>query len=275
MGVSNICSSVVGGLTIIPGGVKSRACIEGGGRTLWANFYNAVFLVIYLAVATSLINRIPYAALAAVLIHTGYKLCRPTLWKHTAHLGREQLGLFSATVLVTLLTDLLVGIAFGVILKLLMSVLLISRPVQGLSQTYRFGPLYLFRNPVGSIEREGETTCHLRFERPLVCFNSIQVADALANLPPEVRHVVLHVTPGVVLIDHTSCDLLLQFAEDFVKSGRGTVEIQGLEAMQSVSPDRSSLRLAPLALMETDSSRISRMTRLGLGLPREQIESAG
>jgi carbonic anhydrase len=48
MGISNICSSMAGGLTIIPGGVKSTACIEGGGKTLWANFYNAIFLILFL-----------------------------------------------------------------------------------------------------------------------------------------------------------------------------------------------------------------------------------
>ena len=131
MGISNICSSLAGGLTIIPGGVKSKACIEGGGRTLWANFFNAIFLIIYLVVATPLINRIPYAALAAVLIHTGYKLCRPAIWKHTARLGREQIALFALTVVVTLLTDLLWGIIFGVVAKFLMTLLLISKSVQG------------------------------------------------------------------------------------------------------------------------------------------------
>jgi len=48
MGISNILSSVAGGLTIIPGGVKSTTCIVTGGKTLWANFYNAIFLLLYL-----------------------------------------------------------------------------------------------------------------------------------------------------------------------------------------------------------------------------------
>ena len=60
MGVSNICSSLAGGLTIIPGGVKSKLCIVSGGRTLWANFYNALFLIAYLFAGKGLINLIPY-----------------------------------------------------------------------------------------------------------------------------------------------------------------------------------------------------------------------
>lgn len=107
MGVSNICSSIAGGLTIIPGGVKSKACIVGGGRTLWANFYNAMFLLAFLFLARPLINLIPLSALAAVLIFTGYKLCEPRIWRHVSHIGREQLLVFSITVLATLCTDLL------------------------------------------------------------------------------------------------------------------------------------------------------------------------
>src|SRR5262249_41744549 len=73
MGVSNVCSSMTGGLTIIPGGVKSTTCILSGGRTQWANFYNALFLIAYLVLGRSLINLIPYTALGAIVLFTGYK----------------------------------------------------------------------------------------------------------------------------------------------------------------------------------------------------------
>ena len=60
MGISNLCSSLAGGLTIIPGGVKSTTGILSGGRTQWANFYNACFLIIYLLLGRNLINLMPY-----------------------------------------------------------------------------------------------------------------------------------------------------------------------------------------------------------------------
>ena len=77
MGVSNMCSSMAGGLTIIPGGVKSTACIVGGGRTQWANFYNACFLIIYIVLGRNVINMMPLSALGAIVLYTGYKLCAP------------------------------------------------------------------------------------------------------------------------------------------------------------------------------------------------------
>ena len=114
MGVSNMCSSLAGGLTIIPGGVKSTACIVGGGRTQWANLYNAGFLILFVLLGRGVINLMPMSALGAIVIYTGYKLCAPKVWKHVAHIGSEQLFVFATTVLVTVSTDLLWGIAAGI-----------------------------------------------------------------------------------------------------------------------------------------------------------------
>lgn len=276
MGVSNICSSLAGGLTIIPGGVKSKACIEGGGRTLWANFYNAVFLILFLFVARDAINLIPLSALAAVLIYTGYKLCRPAIWRHMARVGREQLLVFSATVLATLATDLLWGIVAGVLLKLLMHLTLTSPAIQGGALAGRRpacpGPVArlldpiaaLFRDPVQRVESVGGA-CHVYFGGPLVCFNALAVGRALARLPREVSEVVLHVGERVTLIDHTSCDNLLQFAEDFGREHRAVVRVEGLERMQRASHDPSCLRLSPSALASRRAGFAS-LARLALEL---------
>ena len=113
MGVSNVASSMLGGLTIIPGIVKSTANILGGGRTQWANFYNACFLLTFLIFGRDLINMVPTCVLASILVFIGYKLCRPKVWLHMAKIGKEQLAIFATTVLVTVTTDLLVGILVG------------------------------------------------------------------------------------------------------------------------------------------------------------------
>ena len=118
MGVSNMCSSVLGGLTIIPGIVKSTANIMGGGRTQWANFYNACFLLTFLLFGRDLINMVPMAVLAAILVFIGFKLCRPKVWLKVAQIGTEQLLVFAVTVLVTVTTDLLIGIVAGIAMEL-------------------------------------------------------------------------------------------------------------------------------------------------------------
>ena len=127
MGISNLLSSLAGGLTIIPGGIKSRANIDAGGRTLWANAYNAIFLLIFLWMGTAAIEQIPLATLAAILIYVGWRLCEPIVWKATLAVGREQLVVFAITVATTLwFTDLLVGIIVGVLAEALLLVYLVT-----------------------------------------------------------------------------------------------------------------------------------------------------
>ncbi|HVC95022.1 MAG TPA: SulP family inorganic anion transporter [Pirellulales bacterium] len=253
MGISNICSSVVGGLTIIPGGVKSTTCILAGGRTLWANFYNAVFLLVFLLLACSMINLIPFAALAAVLIFTGYKLCQPSVWKHVTHVGREQCLVFAVTVLTTLYTDLLVGIGCGIAAKLLVNVWFAStvdrrRAAVGDAALARRGPAGLsrwfeeFSNPVTRHELTGDAY-HVYFGKPLVCFNSLHVSRELSHVPPEARAIFLHLTDAVTLVDHTSCDNLIHYAEEHNANGGARVEIVGMERMCRRSEFATCMRL--------------------------------
>lgn len=255
MGVSNMVSSMVGGLTIIPGGVKSTACIVGGGRTQWANFYNACFLVVYLLLARNVINMIPYSALAAVLIFTGYKLCEPKVWKHVAHIGWEQLAVFSITVIATLATDLLWGIASGILAKLVLATWLhTTRPkvAVGGSSGQSFRPLnshawlsrltQSFRNPVARSESVDDSH-HIYFAGPLVSFNLLHVNCELAKTPAGVKTIYLHVTEEVTLIDHTSCESLLHFAEECHRSGTAQVELVGMDQMTTRSEFPSCMRL--------------------------------
>ena len=121
MGVSNGASSMLGGLTIIPGMVKSTANVMAGGRTQWANFYNACFLLTFVLLGRYVIDMVPMAVLAAILVFIGYKLCKPALWLKVARIGTEQFVVFVTTLLVTVTTDLLIGIVAGVALELLLN----------------------------------------------------------------------------------------------------------------------------------------------------------
>ncbi len=252
MGISNICSSLAGGLTIIPGGVKSTVCIMTGGRTLWANFYNAVFLLLFLFFGTALINLIPLSALAAVVAFIGYKLCAPRVWRRVAHIGSEQLLVFTITVLTTLATDLLIGIFVGMAAKLVLSAVFTWVGRHGDEQPrLRIGTVLrhvasLFRSPVVNCEtRDG--IYHLYFDGPLVCFNALAINEALASIPSDVKGVQLHVLENVPLIDHTTCDNLLKFVNEFKARGLGEIEITGLGRLFMRSGHESCMRVhAPL-----------------------------
>ena len=69
----------------------------------------------------------PISALGAIVLYTGYKLCAPKVWKHVAHIGSEQLFVFTTTVLVTVSTDLLWGIAAGIVAKLLLEAAIVTQ----------------------------------------------------------------------------------------------------------------------------------------------------
>ena len=97
-------------------GIKSTTNILAGGRTLWANFYYACCLSLFLWFGTTLINLIPLTVLAALLIWIGWQLCAPRIFLKILTVGKEQLLIAVVTVLVTLYTsDLLEGVVLGVI----------------------------------------------------------------------------------------------------------------------------------------------------------------
>jgi MFS superfamily sulfate permease-like transporter len=273
MGVSNMCSSMAGGLTIIPGGVKSTACIVGGGRTQWANFYNACFLIVYILLGRSVINLMPFSVLGAIIIYTGYKLCAPKVWKHVAHIGSEQLFVFTATVLVTVTTDLLWGIAAGILAKLVLEATILANVVRGraegrepVSPAIRrwFGQTgELFRNPVVQSGTVG-TDYHVYFGRPLVCFNAMHLNAALSSIPSGVTAVHLHITDLVSLIDHTAATALLDFVDNFQRTGRGMARIIGLDHLKARSQVEACLRVSAPVLAQERAEALKELERISL-----------
>jgi MFS superfamily sulfate permease-like transporter len=109
----NIISASIGGLTTIHGWVKTKANVMAGGTTLWANFWNAAFLILYLFCGHRVVNRLPLSALGAIIVFTGYQLCAPRIWKEAARHGACHLAVVLTTVVVSLCSDLPYGIAAG------------------------------------------------------------------------------------------------------------------------------------------------------------------
>lgn len=112
-GLGNITSGFLGGLPVTGVIVRSSANVDAGGRTRLSAMLHGVLLVVAVLLMAAVLNRIPLAALAAVLLVTGFKLTTPALWKSAWRLGKSHFIPFAITILAILLTDLLKGIAVG------------------------------------------------------------------------------------------------------------------------------------------------------------------
>lgn len=116
-GAGNIVSGLVGGLPMTSVIVRSSANVNAGGRTKMSAIFHGCWLLLSLLFIPGLINMIPLACLAAILLVTGYKLTRVALFKHMYHKGWDQFVPFVVTIIAVLLTDLLKGVAVGMLLS--------------------------------------------------------------------------------------------------------------------------------------------------------------
>ena len=114
-GVGNVVSGLLGGLPVTSVIVRSSANVETGADSRLSTMLHGTWLLLGLALMPAILNLIPLSALAAVLIATGYKLAKPALFLQRWKQGLSQFIPFVVTVLAILFTDLLIGIAIGLV----------------------------------------------------------------------------------------------------------------------------------------------------------------
>jgi MFS superfamily sulfate permease-like transporter len=118
-GLGNFLSGLLGGLPMISEVVRSSSNINFKAKTKWSNFFHGAFLLFAMLVLIPIIEMIPNAALAAMLIYAGFRLAAPKEFANMYQMGKEQLFIFIVTIIVTLMKDLLLGIAAGILVKLI------------------------------------------------------------------------------------------------------------------------------------------------------------
>lgn len=112
-GIGNLISGLIGGLPVTSVIVRGSANVNAGARTKMAAISHGVLILVCVALIPGLLNLIPLSALAAVLILTGYKLAKVSIFKEMWANGKYQWWPFIITVVAVVFTDLLTGVGIG------------------------------------------------------------------------------------------------------------------------------------------------------------------
>jgi MFS superfamily sulfate permease-like transporter len=112
-GIGNIVSGLIGGLPITQVIVRSSANIQAGGKTKMAAIIHGLLLLFAAVTIPKLLNLIPFASLAAILMMVGYKLAKPIIFKEVLDQGHYQFAPFMITIVAIVFSNLLVGVALG------------------------------------------------------------------------------------------------------------------------------------------------------------------
>jgi MFS superfamily sulfate permease-like transporter len=223
---------MIGGIPMIAEIVRSTANVSNGAKTRWSNFFHGVFILVFVLLGSALIDMIPQACLAALLIMVGFRLASPREFIHTYEIGPEQLVLYVTTIVAVLATDLLVGVGVGIALKVLLH-LVNGAPV---------GPnLFMAES---SVEHEGDAYT-VNVKGVAVFSNFLSLKYQLDKVPSGKK---LYVNlSNVRFIDHSSMDHLSQFKRNYDKTG-GQMELTGLsEHKPSSNHALSSRKLMKIA----------------------------
>jgi len=228
VGVGNTLSAMVGGLPMISEIVRSRANIDNGAKTRFANMFHGIFLLIFVALLPGLINQIPLTALGAMLVYTGFRLASPQSFAHMYHVGREQLIIFVSTIVGVLATDLLVGIAIGMCVKILIHIIN-GVPIRS---------IFRLRASVDRVEGDG---VKVTVKDSAVFSTWIALRKKLERLKKE-SAVVLDLS-GAHLVDHTVMDKLHEMEKEFKEAGSRLI-ISGLDHHKRLSDHPAAARQA-------------------------------
>lgn len=231
VGLGNAFSGLVGGLPMISEVARSSANVSNGAKTRWANFFHGLFLLLAVLVAVPVIEMIPNAALAAMLTFVGFKLAHPKEFMHMFHVGKEQLLIFTTTVIVTLATDLLIGVGTGILLEIVINIIN-GASIKNLFKTH------------ATISKQSDEDYTVMINNDLLFSNILGFKKVFAQLP-QGKNVTVDVSKAT-MVDHTSILTLNSLVEDYKDAG-GTVDVIGFNNHKQLGHAPTSTRILKLS----------------------------
>lgn len=220
LGLATTLSGFLGGLNVVTVIARSSVNVNNGATNRSANFFHALFLVIFILLFQDQLRRIPLAALAAILVYTGYKLATPKTLQKIAKIGKEQIVIFLATLLTTLFTNLITGISVGILVTFIIHVLVNKSVMLFLSHVSKPNVLLFKEKEIdgGNFYVSIKYFCNF--------LNFYKLKNKL-DVIPEHQNVVLDFSL-CNFVDHTVMEGLENYTDTFAKKG-GSVEIIGLD----------------------------------------------
>ncbi|MFN5297337.1 MAG: SulP family inorganic anion transporter [Planctomycetaceae bacterium] len=230
-GIANTLCALVGALPMISEIVRSKANVDTGATNRLSNLVHGVLLLTFVLLAPNLIQRIPLAALGAMLVYTGFRLAHPREFLSTWRVGADQLAVFVTTIVATLATDLLLGIAIGMALKLVLHVWY-AGTLQG-----------MFRHDV-EIAESPDGSAVVRVHGPAVFSNWLGLEKVLSSFEPS-QQITLDLQDAH-LIDHSTMQRLVELETESAAAGR-VFQIRGLDSHRAASAHPAATRHLPRA----------------------------
>jgi len=231
-GAGNLLSSLIGGLPMIAEVVRSSANVFNGGKTRWSNFFHGVFILLAVVAVPFVLELIPLAALAGILVVIGFRLAHPRQFTHALHIGKEELLFMVVALVIVVAEDLLFGVLAGVLVGL------ITALVRGTSLGN------LFKPRIEQTEDQASGRITLRFRGALGFGNFVGVRGRLDTLPAA-KTVALDFSEAR-FIDHTVVERLEDWEAEYEREGGHVVRV-GMEGLRPSghSPVSALVRTQP------------------------------
>ncbi|PIF30681.1 MFS superfamily sulfate permease-like transporter [Flavobacterium sp. 9] len=220
-GIGNIVSSLLGGLPMTSVVVRSSANNNAGAKSKMSAIIHGVLLLISVLAIPMLLNKIPLATLATVLILVGYKLAKPATFFHFWEKGKYQFVPFIATLVFVVATDLLKGVALGIII----SIIFVLRG--NLKRAYSFK----------KEEYEDGDVIHIDLAQEVSFLNKAAIKSTLNEIPENSKVIInAHDTEYIA---HDVLDLIREFKETRAVDENIKVKLKGFKQAYELenSPD--------------------------------------
>jgi carbonic anhydrase len=232
LGLATIGSGFLGGLNVVTVIARSSVNVNNGGSNRSSNFAHATFLVIFILLFSTQLTRIPLPALMAILVYTGYKLASPRNIAKIFSIGKEQLLIFSTTLLVTLFVGLISGILAGVLMTFVIHVI-INKDLELFIKNWSKPNVLMLK------EKRGDQHYYINVKHYCTFLNFYKLKEKL-NAIPETEDVVVDLSL-CEFVDHTVMENLSAYQDVFHKRG-GHLELIGLDLHGTESGHPFALR---------------------------------